>query len=120
MIQAPLSLATASLRLDAALGRSRHLPMTTRLPLLAGKYAAIPALLRGQSAHLPVGSVRMHLRTLSDLGTAQSAIVDAHDTLVAARVLSAVLPAVVAEPRRLPSPSVRRRDPARRRGWCRR
>jgi FkbM family methyltransferase len=89
MIPAPLSLAIASLRLDAALARSRHLPRITRLRLLAGKYAAIPALLRGRHAHLPVGGIRMHLRTLSDLGTLQSAIVDAHDTLVPAGVLSA-------------------------------
>ena len=80
-------LAPASLRLDAALARCRHLPAGTRTRLLIGKYAALAHLARGRPAQLRVGPLTVSVHNLSDLGTLQSAIVDVQHTLIATDLL---------------------------------
>ncbi|MBI2708369.1 MAG: FkbM family methyltransferase [Actinobacteria bacterium] len=76
-----------SLVLDAQLLRLERLPRRTRARLLATKLGALAQLASGREARVIAGSTSFRARSVLDLGSFQSCLIDVHDELVAPGLL---------------------------------
>lgn len=82
-----VELVSKSLFFDIRLASIRDIPLRQRVRLLFDKYLALGLLALRRPTYMRVGQVKLRLRSLSELGTLQSCIVDVFDELIATGLL---------------------------------
>jgi FkbM family methyltransferase len=90
-----MSLVLDSLRFDVRLLRINSLALTWKVGFLGKKYIALASLLRGKSASIVLGSLRMTFSDVSGLGTFQSNIVDVFNEIVQTELITRRDPFVI-------------------------
>src|ERR1019366_3343777 len=78
-----------SLYFDFKVAIMHELRLRTRIIFLLQKYVALVAVIAKRPASISVGTSRVAVESISDIGGLQSCIVDVHDEIVSAKLLGA-------------------------------
>lgn len=81
------SLVMKSSVLDVRLAIMSELTVDARVRFLWGKWRALAFIAAGKSAMLAVGSARLRVKTIGDVGTTQSCVIDVYDELMNPRLI---------------------------------